>query len=95
VAEGARLESVYTLTGIGGSNPSLSASSKRVKTADGLRYCAVAHSSSSRLKVHYVLLNGREEHNPEGSSTWIGTMMTAEIVSVGLSETTPSWRTLG
>jgi hypothetical protein len=26
VAEGARLESVYTLTGIGGSNPSLSAS---------------------------------------------------------------------
>jgi hypothetical protein len=25
VAEGARLESVYTLTGIGGSNPSLSA----------------------------------------------------------------------
>ena len=27
VAEGARLESVYTLTGIGGSNPSLSASS--------------------------------------------------------------------
>jgi hypothetical protein len=27
VAEGARLESVYTFTGIGGSNPSLSASS--------------------------------------------------------------------
>jgi hypothetical protein len=26
VAEGARLESVYTFTGIGGSNPSLSAS---------------------------------------------------------------------
>ncbi len=26
MAEGARLESVYTLTGIGGSNPSLSAS---------------------------------------------------------------------
>src|SRR6266498_5844350 len=28
-AEGARLESVYTLTGIGGSNPSLSAMTKR------------------------------------------------------------------
>src|SRR5947209_1515311 len=28
VAEGARLESVYTLTGIGGSNPSLSASAE-------------------------------------------------------------------
>ena len=27
MAEGARLESVYTFTGIGGSNPSLSASS--------------------------------------------------------------------
>ena len=29
MAEGARLESVYTFTGIGGSNPSLSAITKR------------------------------------------------------------------
>ena len=32
VAEGARLESVYTLTGIGGSNPSLSARSSLSQT---------------------------------------------------------------
>jgi hypothetical protein len=34
VAEGARLESVYTLTGIGGSNPSLSASISVVRSFD-------------------------------------------------------------
>ena len=31
MAEGARLESVYTFTGIGGSNPSLSASSSEIR----------------------------------------------------------------
>jgi hypothetical protein len=35
VAEGARLESVYTFTGIGGSNPSLSASSSETRQNTG------------------------------------------------------------
>jgi hypothetical protein len=48
VAEGARLESVYTFTGIGGSNPSLSASTyvrakPLFKQGSGVpRICAVA-----------------------------------------------------
>jgi hypothetical protein len=41
VAEGARLESVYTFTGIGGSNPSLSASSSEIrKYRQNLKYPA-------------------------------------------------------
>jgi hypothetical protein len=37
VAEGARLESVYTFTGIGGSNPSLSASIQAMADGEATR----------------------------------------------------------
>jgi len=40
---------------------------KRVQTPTGLRYCTVARSSNGRIKAHYVIIDGREEHHPEGS----------------------------
>jgi hypothetical protein len=59
VAEGARLESVYTFTGIGGSNPSLSASSSetrqiRAKTQIAIRLCYSA-SLLSKIQQTRVL----------------------------------------
>src|ERR1022692_251233 len=39
---------------------------KRVKTARGLRYCAVARFANGRVKPDIVLLNGIEERHPEG-----------------------------
>ena len=40
---------------------------KRVKTARGLRYCAVARFANGRVKPDIVLLNGIEERHPEGA----------------------------
>jgi integrase/recombinase XerD len=40
---------------------------KRVKTAQGLRYCRVALSANGRVKPDLVLVNGKEECHPEGA----------------------------
>jgi integrase/recombinase XerD len=40
---------------------------KRVKTAQGLRYCPVALSANGRVKPDLVLVNGKEERHPEGA----------------------------
>src|SRR5713226_5304910 len=40
---------------------------KRVKTAQGLRYCPVALSINGRVKPDLVLVNGKEERHPEGA----------------------------
>src|SRR5438094_7792223 len=40
---------------------------KRVKTAQGLRYCPVALSSNGRVKPDLVLVHGKEEKHPEGA----------------------------
>src|SRR5947208_9181268 len=40
---------------------------KRVKTAQGLRYCPVALSANRRVKPDLVLVNGKEEKHPEGA----------------------------
>jgi integrase/recombinase XerD len=40
--------------------------SKRVKTAQGLRYCPVVWSANGRVKPDVVVVNGAEEKHPEG-----------------------------
>jgi hypothetical protein len=40
---------------------------KRIKTAEGLRYCPVARNANGRIKQDAVLVNGSEERHPEGS----------------------------
>ena len=40
---------------------------KRVQTAQGLRYCPVVLSTNGRIKPDAVLINGREERRPEGA----------------------------
>ena len=40
---------------------------KRVNTAQGLRYCPVALSANGRVKPDLVLVNGKEERHPEGA----------------------------
>jgi len=40
---------------------------KRVKTAQGMRYCPVALSANGRVKPDLVLVNGKEERHPEGA----------------------------
>jgi integrase/recombinase XerD len=40
---------------------------KRVQTADGLRYCPVAQSANGRVKPDVVLVSGKEERHPEGA----------------------------
>ena len=40
---------------------------KRVKTANGLRFCPVVHSANGRVKADCVEIAGREERHPEGS----------------------------
>src|SRR5438128_6519489 len=40
---------------------------KRVKTAQGLRYCPVALAANGRVKPDMVLVNGKEERHPEGA----------------------------
>ena len=40
---------------------------KRVKTPSGPRFCPVARSTNGRIKAHFVLIEDREEHHPEGS----------------------------
>src|SRR5216683_5728833 len=40
---------------------------KRVQTAQGLRYCPVVLSANGRIKPDAVLINGREERHPEGA----------------------------
>jgi integrase len=40
---------------------------KRVKTAQGLRYCPVVLSANGRIKPDVVLVNGKEERHPEGA----------------------------
>jgi integrase len=40
---------------------------KRVKTAQGVRYCPVALSANGRVKPDLVLVNGKEERHPEGA----------------------------
>jgi len=40
---------------------------KRVNTAQGLRYCPVALSANGRVKPDLVLVNGKEARHPEGA----------------------------
>jgi integrase/recombinase XerD len=40
---------------------------KRIKTPSGLRYCPVVLSANGRVKPDVVLVNGKEEHHPEGA----------------------------
>jgi len=40
--------------------------SKRVKTAQGLRYCPVVWSANGRVKPDVVVVNGKEERHTEG-----------------------------
>src|ERR1700723_3230417 len=40
---------------------------KRVKTPGGPRYCTVARSANGKIKANFVVIDGREEHHPEGS----------------------------
>ena len=40
---------------------------KRIKTAQGLRYCSVVLSANGRIKPDAVLVNGREERHPDGA----------------------------
>jgi integrase/recombinase XerD len=39
---------------------------KRVKTAEGLRYCPVVEAANGRVKPDVVIVNGQEERHPEG-----------------------------
>ncbi|MFZ3214105.1 MAG: hypothetical protein WA188_21565 [Terriglobales bacterium] len=40
---------------------------KRVRTADGSRFCPVVLSANGRVKPDWVLVDGREERHPEGN----------------------------
>ena len=40
---------------------------KRIKTAQGLRYCSVVLSANGRIKPDAVLVNGKEERHSEGA----------------------------
>jgi integrase/recombinase XerD len=40
---------------------------KRIKTAQGLRFCPVMLSANGRVKPDLVLVNGKQEHHPEGA----------------------------
>ena len=40
---------------------------KRINTPLGMRYCRVVLSANGRVKPDVVLLNGKEEHHPEGA----------------------------
>jgi len=40
---------------------------KRVQTAQGLRYCPVVMSANGRVKPDVVLVDGKEEKHPEGA----------------------------
>ena len=46
---------------------------KRVQTANGMRYCPVAESANGRAKPDVVLVNGHEERHPEGAYYLSGT----------------------
>jgi integrase/recombinase XerD len=40
---------------------------KRINTPSGMRYCPVVLSANGRVKPDVVLVNGKEEHHPEGA----------------------------
>ena len=40
---------------------------KRVQTAQGLRYCPVVTSANGRLKPDFVIVDGQQERHPEGA----------------------------
>jgi len=40
---------------------------KRVQTLAGLRYCPVVLSANDRIKPDMVLVDGTQEHHPEGA----------------------------
>ncbi|HXM20087.1 MAG TPA: tyrosine-type recombinase/integrase [Terriglobales bacterium] len=40
---------------------------KRVQTTAGLRYCPVVLSANGRIKPDAVVVNGKQEHHPEGA----------------------------
>jgi integrase len=40
---------------------------KRVRTAEGLRYCSVAQSTNGRVKPDLVIVDGLQERHPEGA----------------------------
>ena len=40
---------------------------KRVQTAQGMRYCPVVMSANGRVKPDVVLVDGKEERHPEGA----------------------------
>jgi integrase/recombinase XerD len=40
---------------------------KRIRTAEGLRYCSVVESANGRIKPDWVVVDGQEEKHPEGA----------------------------
>lgn len=57
---------------------------KRVKTAEGLRYCPVVEAANGRVKPDVVIVNGQEERHPEGGYYLDWTEGTKRVrVSVG------------
>src|ERR1700692_3274257 len=74
VAEGARLESVYTFTGIGGSNPSLSARFSRRLRVKVSRipqvFLAGSHSDASLLKAATFLPEAYRETAAPARPLW-------------------------
>lgn len=57
---------------------------KRVKTAEGLRYCPVVEATNGRVKPDVVIVNGKEERHPEGGYYLDWTEGTKRVrVSVG------------
>ena len=62
---------------------------KRVKTADGLRYCPAVVSGNGRIKPDWVVVDSTEERHPEGSYyiDWTESGGKRRRVSVGTDAT--------
>jgi hypothetical protein len=61
---------------------------KRVKTAQGLRFSPVVISAKGSVKPGYVGVDGKEQRHPEAPITWNGAM--AANASGSPSERTPA-----
>ena len=62
---------------------------KRVKTAEGLRYCPAVVSGNGRIKPDWVVVDSTEERHPEGSYyiDWTESGGKRRRVSVGTDAT--------
>jgi hypothetical protein len=59
---------------------------KRVKTAEGLRYCPVVEAANGRVKPDVVIVNGQEERHPEGGWRCRSAMWKHLIVRCGFTK---------